>query len=157
MIMQRSADKTKAYRDTVDLQNGNQFKVKESATGFNCGMKGYKTLVLEVVDLLIFGIALGKEVFMAILPEDLAMALDHLYLGLTGAGAWIGFVMAAAYYMAEDQGYGDMMCEGSGYAWAAIDTFHYMVDFEKDEKRKKEKEQTDGLMVQFNDEDSIDD
>ena len=106
------------------------FAPRYATTGFECSMDGYKQLTLDVVDLLIFYIPMAKSVFKAVLPADLRLALDHLYYGLTGANAWIGYAVAAGYYMALDQGYGDRLCEASGYVAVVAETLHKAVDWQ---------------------------
>lgn len=103
---------------------------KKAATGFECSMDGYKSLVIEFIDLLIIAIPMAKEMFKLVMPYDLKMAIDHLYLGLTGANAWIGYAIAALYYIAVDQGYGDQMCEASGYLGVVVETLHMVVEFD---------------------------
>ena len=100
-----------------------------AATGFECSMEGYKKIVLELVDLLIIAIPMIKEMAVAIMPEDLGKAIDHFYLGLTGANAWVGYLMAAVYYMAVDQGYGSELCEASGVLATLITFLHGIVDW----------------------------
>ena len=75
-----------------------------------------------------------KEIVVAIMPYRLGKAIDHLYLGLTGASLWIGYVAAAVHYMAEDQGFGKDLCEIVGYGWVVVDSVHIMLDWDGKEK-----------------------
>jgi len=133
-IEQRSKFATEDFESQIEMSQGDYFDLPEASTGFQCGMKGYKELVQEIVDLMLFIIPMIKEIAVAIMPEDLGLAIDHFYLGLTGASLWIGYVVAAVYYMAADQGYGEYMCEASGYGWIVVDTLHVMVDWEGEEE-----------------------
>lgn len=116
------------------MAEGDFFDLKESSTGLECGITGYKDMVKKAVDLILFAIPIAKEIFKAILPDDLKLAVDHLYDGFTGSALWLGYVMATAYFLGEDQGFGEELCEGSGYAYAVIDTLHVMVDWDEEEE-----------------------
>lgn len=82
-------------------------------------------------------IPLAKEILKLMLPEDLKLALDHFYLGLSGASLWIGYVVAAIYYLSADKPeVANVICEGSGYGWIVVDTLHVMLDFDKGKESK---------------------
>ena len=102
-------------------------------------MGGYTDLVINIVDLLIFAIPLAKEIIGqfcgAVGLEDLQKALNHFYLGLTGANAWIGYLMAAVYYMAVDQGYGSELCEVSGVLATLVTFAHGFIDWNQTNDR----------------------
>jgi hypothetical protein len=106
-----------------------QFKPKESSTGFSCSMDGYTKMTIEITELLLVVISMYKEIWAAILPENLALSLKYAYQGLTGVSGWIGYAIAALYYMAEDQGFGDTLCEISGYGDVVVEALYKMVDF----------------------------
>ena len=65
-------------------------------------MDGYTDMVNEITQLLLFALSLYKEILVAILPADLGLALGYFYTGLTGISAWIGYAIAALYFLAED-------------------------------------------------------
>jgi hypothetical protein len=67
-------------------------------------MDGYTEMVNELTQLLLGVISLYKEIWAAILPADLALALKYAYAGLTGTTGWIGYAIAALYYIGEDHG-----------------------------------------------------
>jgi len=92
-------------------------------------MQGYKKMVKQILELTIFLVAFVKETFLFLLPTNLAKSLNYFWHFLTSAGDWIGYIVAAAYYMAEDQGYGAMMCEYSGYGYLVIYYLHMLIDF----------------------------
>ena len=49
-----------------------------SAEGdFLCSMDGYRTLTLQCIDVALFALALIKETYSAILPEDLGIAVKY--------------------------------------------------------------------------------
>ena len=104
-------------------------RVVKMSGDFKCSMDGYRTMTLQSIDLALFVLALVKETYAAILPEDLGKAVNYAWQGLTGVGAWIGYAVAAGYYFASEGGYGDQVCEYSGIASGIISTVHGLVDF----------------------------
>ena len=80
--------------------------VKKSGD-FSCSMDGYRSLTLELIDVALFALALIKETYAAILPEDLGLSVKYAWMGLTGLGAWVGYAVAAGYYFGTEAGYGD--------------------------------------------------
>ena len=92
-------------------------------------MDGYTAMVLEITELLLLIVTLYKEIIVAIMPADLGLAIKYYYQGLTGVSKWAGFAVAAVYFLAEDQGFGDVLCEASGYGDVVIDALYKMVDF----------------------------
>ena len=95
-------------------------------------MDGYVNMVYEITDLVLLLLALSKEIVAAIMPDDLKKAIKYFWAGLNGATGWIGFLIAAVYYIGEEQGFGDQLCEFSSYGYEVIDFLHTMVDFASD-------------------------
>ena len=85
-----------------------------SGIGFPCTMEGYRDLVLLLVDLFIFWIPLAMQILKRVIPRDLGKMMDHLYYGFTGVNAWIGYAIAAIYFLLLDTRIGDGFCEVSG-------------------------------------------
>ena len=106
-----------------------EFDVKKSTTGMNCSMTGYVDMVNEAVELVLIVISMYKEIIASMLPKDLKLAVKYFYSGLTSAGSWIGFVVAAAYFMALDQGFGKEFCEAFGYLDIVIGGLYTLIDF----------------------------
>ncbi len=98
-------------------------------TGFSCTMDGYTELVSDTIDALIFGIPIALAMFEAVMPENIALSVKHLYKGLKGANVWPGYLMAAGYYMALDQGYGSELCEASGIVWLFTSLFSRVLNW----------------------------
>ena len=61
------------------------------------------------------GLAILKQIGAMFLPDDLRTAVDYAWRGMTGAGDWVGFGLAAGYFAAEEFGMGDMFCMIMGY------------------------------------------
>ena len=115
----------------VEKQGSGTFAVKK-AGDLECSMDGYTKMVFEITDLLLLLLALTKEIVAAIMPEDLKKAIKYAWATLNGGTAWIGFLIAAVFYFAEDQGYGDELCDLSSYGYEVIDFLHGAVSFAED-------------------------
>ena len=46
-----------------------------------------------------------------------------------GLGSWMGYALAAIYYVGTDYGFGDIYCEILGYGYYVIDGLNYLVSF----------------------------
>ena len=95
-------------------------------------MDGYVQMSIEITDLLLVIIALMKETFAAMMPEDLKKAIKYGWNALTGSSAWTGYLIGAVFYMAEEYEFGDTICELSGYGYDVIDALHTVVSFAED-------------------------
>ena len=62
------------------------------------------------------------------------MSATYAYDFLMGAGAWAGYVMAALYFFSVEYDFGDAVCDGSGYAYEAIDALQILVNFTETSK-----------------------
>ena len=106
-----------------------QFDVKKSSTGLNCSMTGMVDMVIEATELILVVLSMYKEVIASMLPPDLKKALKYFYQGLSGASSWMGFFIAALYFMALDQGFGSEVCEAFGYLDVVIGALYQLIDF----------------------------
>lgn len=79
-------------------------------------------------------IALAKETFAVMLPEELKMVVQYGWDGLVGINNWVGYAIAAAYYALTDVEGGLIFCEIMGYGYYVIDGLNYIVDFAGVEK-----------------------
>lgn len=96
---------------------------------FSCTMDGYVAMTSKLIELSLFALALLKETYAAILPNDLSKSVQYAWDGLVGAGSWAGYAVAALYYFGLEYGYAEMMCEYSGYGYMAIDYLSFFIDF----------------------------
>merc|ERR1719263_270666 len=46
-----------------------------------------------------------------------------------GVSAWLGYAIAAVYYVLKDQGYGGLVCESIGYAYIITEALNTVIDF----------------------------
>ena len=89
-------------------------KVDED-TGMECSMDGYAELVQRMMNVALAGLSILRQIGSSVLPHDLRKAVEYAWKGLLGAGSWIGFALAAAYFAAEEFEYGEMFCKIMGY------------------------------------------
>ena len=94
-----------------------------------CSMDGYVELTLETYNVALFGLALLKETYAAVLPSALGKSVNYAWDGILGAGAWVGYLMAAAYYFGLEFGYADLLCQVSGYVYVAVGIFYTLLEF----------------------------
>ena len=92
-------------------------------------MDGYVEMTGKLIELSLFAIALVKETFAAILPDEIGKAIEYAWDGLVGAGSWAGFAVAALYYFGLEYGYAEMLCEYSSYGYIAIDWLSFLIEF----------------------------
>jgi len=62
-----------------------------------------------------------KQLGSAFLPIDLRKAVDYAWTGVLGMGDWLGYGLAAAYFAAEEFGYGAIFCQVMGYLNIALE------------------------------------
>lgn len=109
-----------------------------SESDFSCSMDGYVDLTNTLIELSLVGLAILKETYAAILGEKLGKSVQYAWDGLVGAGSWAGFAVAAVYYFGLEYGYGDYMCEYSGYGYMAVDWLTFLIDFSGDSEETEE-------------------
>lgn len=73
--------------------------------------------------------ALVKETFAYVLPTELNLTVSLLWDGLMGLNNWIGYAIAAVYYIGTDYDFGLTFCEVMGYGYYVIDGLNYIVAF----------------------------
>lgn len=87
-------------------------------------------------------ISLLKETFAYLLPEELNLSVQLLWDGTMGLSSWIGFAMAALYYVGTDYAFGVEVCEALGYGYYVIDGMNYIVAFAKPAEEAPKEEAT---------------
>ena len=78
-------------------------------------MDGYVSLVDDLLEVLLAGVSILRQIGSAFLPEHLRDAVGYAWNGLKGAGSWVGYALAAANYAAEEFDFGEQLCMGMGY------------------------------------------
>jgi len=67
------------------------------------------------MNVVLVGLSLAKQLGSAFLPADLRKAVDYAWTGVLGMGDWLGFALSAAYFAAEEYGFGETFCMVMGY------------------------------------------
>ena len=96
---------------------------------FSCSMDGYVAQVKQAVTLGLAAISILKSTGLYLLPTNLAYSVNYLWKFLLGASSWIGYAVAAAYFLAANYGFGSYMCQASGYLQYAITALYQYVNF----------------------------
>merc|ERR1712227_640775 len=104
------------------LINTSKMSTTESSsedTVFSCSADGYTQMVQEIIGLVLLLYTLFQSTLAGIIDlmglKYTARAMNLAYSFLTGSGAWIGYVIAAAYYFGLEFGYGEYLCTASSY------------------------------------------
>merc|ERR1712071_114186 len=92
-------------------------------------MEGFVEMVIQITELVLSVITMFKEVLASALPVNLAKSLKYFYQGLSGASSWLGYGVAAVYFLAQDQGFGSYICEGMGYGNVVVEALYALTDF----------------------------
>ena len=104
---------------------------KSSSGNLDCTMDGFNEMFKALIENIFIALALVKETFAYLIPEDLTLAVQYLWDGLMGLGGWIGFLFSAVYFVGLDFGYGEILCDVAGYGYYAIDGINQIVSFAK--------------------------
>ena len=88
-------------------------------------------MIRELLALVLFLVTFAKETFSAMLTENLQYSINYFYDWLLGVGDWIGFFVAALYYLSVEYDYGDTFCEIMGYGYTVVDALQVLVTFTK--------------------------
>jgi len=78
----------------------------------------------------VFGaIGVFKEVAIGMIPENFKKALNFAWAALTGTSNWVGYILAALFYVGEEYGFENDVCETLGYGYLVIDELAVIVNF----------------------------
>ena len=95
----------------------------------NCNLGGFAGMGKEIVDLSLLVFSLTKEIFSTMLPDNLKKAVKYAWDGALGAANWVGFALAALYYLSAEANFEEDLCVAMSYGKDVIDALHTMVDF----------------------------
>ena len=98
-------------------------------TDFTCSMDGYVQMTAELIELSLSALALVKETYAAVLPEELGKSVKYAWDGLVGAGTWSGYAVASLYYFGLEFGYAEVMCQYSEYGAKATAFLSKFINF----------------------------
>ena len=86
----------------------------------DCTMDGFVGAVEECVENFLFFITLSVTLLLGYLPTEGKMAGCYVYSFVLAAPAFTGYVLAAAYFVAADFGYGAPICDFLQPIWGEI-------------------------------------
>ena len=115
--------------DSNQSASSSDMDTRTSSTGLKCSMEGFVKMVIEITELILSVITMFKEVLATALPTDLAKSLKYAYQGLSGASSWLGYAVAAVYFITKDLGYDNYMCEAMGYGNVVVEALYVLIDF----------------------------
>lgn len=92
-------------------------------------MDGFTKLARQLMENVLLLIALLKETFAYMLPVELNLTVSLIWDGLVGLNNWVGYAIAAIYYLGTDYDFGLTFCEVMGYLYYVIDGLNYIVAF----------------------------
>ena len=99
-----------------------------------CSMDGYQKMTKEILELVLIIATFANETFKAMLPPNLQKAAGYAYDFLIGAGTWVGYAVAALYFLSVEYDFGDVVCDASGYGYEVIDALQVVVSFTDESK-----------------------
>merc|ERR1712096_159901 len=102
-----------------------------NGSALNCSMNGYTIMVEEIMSLALIALTVANSTFAAILTSmpDLQRSMRLMYRFIKGSADWIGYFIAAVYYIGLDLGYGDIMCKASKYGYIVIYYLNFIIQF----------------------------
>jgi hypothetical protein len=65
-------------------------------------MTGYSKTVQQIVQLLMIFVTLGLNTCMSVIPQNFQKAVMYVYNFITSAGNWVGYLVAAAFYVLKE-------------------------------------------------------
>ena len=83
----------------INLNRRFGIPVNTSPSGFECSMTGYSRIIQQIVQLLMILVTLGLNIVMSVVPANFQKAVMYVYNFITSAGNWIGYLIAAGYYV----------------------------------------------------------
>lgn len=92
-------------------------------------MDGFNKMIKELTEVLFMLLAMVKEIALSMTPPEFAKAIKHAWDGMVGVQNWIGYFMAAFYFLGVEYDFGAGLCEFYGYGYYAIDYLHEAVNW----------------------------
>ena len=86
-------------------QPENNSLADESTTGLVCTMDGFTKMISELFEVLFAAIAVVKETALAAIPPNFQKAVQFAWEGAVGMQNWIGYVLAAIYFLSAEGGF----------------------------------------------------
>lgn len=94
-------------------------------------MDGCVDMAIKLTENLLLVISLLKETIAYALPAELNESMQYFWGGFVGLSGWLGYFLAAFYYIGVDYEFGEDMCEVLGYGYYVVDGINYIIAFAK--------------------------
>lgn len=78
-------------------------------------------MIKEFTEVSLALLAMAKEALIGMIPDNFKRALKFGWNGIVGVGNWVGYLVAATYYLSEEGGFGQTTCDVFGYGYYVID------------------------------------
>lgn len=104
-------------------------RVEGGIDGLECSMDGFVKMSSQITENLLLLLALAKETLAVMMPKELNLTIQYMWDGAVGLNNWLGYGIAAIYYVGTDYDFGLVWCEIMGYGYYVIDGLNYIVDF----------------------------
>lgn len=86
-------------------------------------------MVKELTEVCLMLLAIVKEMAVAMIPPEFSMAVNYGWTGMVGIGNWMGYVLAATYWLGVEYDFGLELCEFYGYGYYAIEELYKAVSW----------------------------
>ena len=100
-------------------------------------MDGFVKMTREFIEIAFLAASLYKETIILMIPEKFGKAVKFVWRGAVGIGNPIGYVMAAAYLLGLEFGFGEDVCSLVGIGYTIISALHVLVSFSQSEEDKE--------------------
>lgn len=69
-------------------------------------MDGFTAMVGEMWEVIFAAASIAKETVVGMIPDNFKKAVNFAYKGAMGIGNWVGYVLAAIYFLSVEGGFG---------------------------------------------------
>lgn len=76
--------------------------MKDSTGKLVCNNDGFTKMVKEMTEVGLAAAAILKETGVAVIPPNFKKALEFAWAGAVGISEWMGYLMSAAFFVAND-------------------------------------------------------
>lgn len=116
---------------SVPVGGSTEGKENKGST-FACDLDGYTNMTQKIVALSLTALTMTVSTLEAMLPTNIQLAVSNMYTFLLSSADWLGYLMSAIYFLAEDQGFGKELCDASQYGYYVIYYLNYAISFGQD-------------------------
>lgn len=100
------AERKVAYELKQKQAKNNKDAKKATTADLACTNDGFVDMIQHATNVSLGILSVVKELATGFVPDNFKRAIEYGWNGLTGAGNWLGYILAAIYYLAEEGGFG---------------------------------------------------